>query len=158
MRICPVCRTKNLDNKIDCGNCGFPLNTKPGERVIVIPPSYPNSGLRPTYYVERQHRRGSGLRTAAKVFMILSCVYCAILVFVLSLLWLPPFGRLSSREEVTIIVYSSIAWLGLFFHIYMTRIYSGRIEKDWSIGTGFKIVTLLFVDTIAGILMLCDND
>lgn len=53
-------------------------------------------------------------------------------------------------------VVAGIATLGiaLLWCIPMTVHYC---KNTYFVGTGFKICTLLFVNTIAGILMLCDN-
>lgn len=72
--------------------------------------------------------KNSGLKTAAKVFMILSCVF------------------------------TGLALLPLAWTIPMTVSYSRKIESGETVSTGFKVCTLLFVNLIAGILMLCDND
>ena len=52
------------------------------------------------------------------------------------------------------------AWLiYLVWKIPMTVRYCRSTDKSGlSVGTGFKICSLLFVSMIAGILMLCDNE
>ena len=70
----------------------------------------------------------SSLKTAAKILMIISCVCMGFWFF-------------------------TLAWT-----IPMTINYNNKIKTGESIGTGFKICTLLFVNVIAGILMLCDNN
>ena len=69
----------------------------------------------------------SGLRTAIKVFMILGCILTG--VYLIPLLW-------------TIPMYNS---------------YQDKMARNEPITTGFKVCTLLFLNTIAGILMLFDN-
>lgn len=44
--------------------------------------------------------------------------------------------------------------IGLFWCLPMTIHY---FRKPYLVSTSFKVCTLLFVNTIAGILMLCDN-
>lgn len=70
-----------------------------------------------------------GDTTAAKVFMIIGTVFWAI-IFPLTLAWCLP----------------------------MTLSYCGKVKCGKPISTGFKVCTLLFVNLIAGILMLCDNN
>ena len=70
----------------------------------------------------------SGLKTAAKIFMVIGCVLKGLF-------------------------YISLAWT-----IPMTFSYCKQIKSGESITVGFKIATLLFVSTIAGILMLCDKN
>ena len=70
----------------------------------------------------------SGLKKAAKVLMIISTVFLGL--YILPLAWCLP----------------------------MTISYSKSIKKGKRIGTGFKVCTLLFVNLIAGILLLCDDE
>ena len=69
-----------------------------------------------------------GLATASKVFMILGCIAQGWLL--LPLAWCLP---------ITISV-------------------CGKMKRGEKIGTGLKICTLLFVNLIAGILLLCRSD
>jgi len=71
----------------------------------------------------------SGLKTAVKVFMILATIFKAFLCLV------------------------PLAWC-----IPMTVVYFNKVNQGQKVGTAFKVCTLLFVNLIAGILMLCDND
>lgn len=64
----------------------------------------------------------------AKVFMIIGCVASAF-CFLFPLCWTIP----------------------------MTVCYCNALNNRRPIGVGFKVCTLLFVSTIAGILMLCDS-
>lgn len=75
-------------------------------------------------------RRESGLSIAVKVLMILSTIGIGISTFLIGLAWTIP----------------------------MTVHYFNSIKFRRPIGTGFKVCSLLFVNTIAGILMLCDNE
>lgn len=71
--------------------------------------------------------RPSGLAVAAKVLMIISTVVMGL--YIIPLAWCLP----------------------------MTISYNKKIKAGIPVSVGFKICTLLFVNTIAGILMLCDN-
>ena len=75
-----------------------------------------------------QPAKESGLATAAKIFMIISTVVTGI--YILPLAWCLP----------------------------MTLSYFKKLKTGQPVSTGFKVCTLLFVNTIAGILMLCDKD
>ena len=70
----------------------------------------------------------ANLKTIAKVLMIFSCV--AMGLFIIPLAWTIP----------------------------MTVYYSNCIKNNQHVSITFKICTLFFVNTIAGILMLCDNN
>ena len=68
------------------------------------------------------------LKTIAKIFMILSCVVFGF--YLIPLCWMVP----------------------------MTVHYSNAIKEKKPVSLGFKICSLLFVNFIAGILMLCDTE
>ena len=70
----------------------------------------------------------STLKTVAFVFMIISTCILG--------LWLFP-----------------LAWM-----IPMTVTFNGKVKRGEPISTGFKVCILLFLNMIAGILLLCDND
>lgn len=72
--------------------------------------------------------RNSGTVTAIKVFMILSTIFYGL--YIIPLAWCIP----------------------------MTVVYFKKVKNNQPIGTGFKVCTLLFVNLIAGILMLTDKD
>ena len=75
-----------------------------------------------------QESESSTLKLVAKIFMILSCV--------------------------------SVAWtlIPLCWMIPMTVHYHKAAKENRPVGIGFKICTLLFVNLLSGILMLCDKD
>ncbi len=73
--------------------------------------------------------RQSGVITAAKVFMIIGTVAMSLYTFLIGLAWCLP----------------------------MTIHYFNCMKRGENVGIGFKICTMLFVNTIAGILMFCDN-
>lgn len=56
------------------------------------------------------------------------------------------------------IVGSAFAIIPLAWIIPMTISYNNKIKNGENVSTGFKVCTLLFVNLIAGILMLCDQD
>lgn len=75
-----------------------------------------------------QAKKDSGLTTAAKVLMVLGTIVMGI--YILPLAWCIP----------------------------MTVSYFNKVKNNQPISTGFKVCSLLFVSTVAGILMLCDKD
>ena len=77
-----------------------------------------------------QPAKSSDLSTAAKVFMIIGTVVMGLSCYLIPLAWCIP----------------------------MTISYCKKIKNGQPIGTGFKICSLLFVNMIAGILMLCDKE
>ena len=69
----------------------------------------------------------TGLKTAIKVFMVLGTVFMGF--YLIPLAWCIP----------------------------MTISYFNKVNSGKPVSTAFKVCSLLFVNTIAGILMLCDN-
>ena len=84
-------------------------------------------------FVENQPKivksQTSGTITAIKVFMIIGTVVMALYTLCIGLAWCLP----------------------------MTISYCNKVKYGKPISIGFKVCSLLFVNTIAGILMLCDN-
>ena len=109
MRYCTKCGNQIMDEAIVCPACGCATE------------HFHNS-----YAAERKNT--SGLKTAAKVLMIISTVVMGL--YIIPLAWCLP----------------------------MTIIYCNKIKRGEHISTGFKVCSLIFVNTIAGILMLCDTE
>lgn len=103
---CSKCGAEVRDEAVICPNCGCEI-----EKAA----THSKNGV-------------SGLKIAAKVFMIIATVCSAWCLIPLA--WTLP----------------------------MTISYSRKIKAGEPVGVGFKICSLLFVSLIAGILMLCDND
>ncbi len=75
-------------------------------------------------------KRQSGIVTAIKVFLIIGTIFVAISTYGIGLAWSLP----------------------------MTISYFKRVESGARIGVGFKICTALFINTVAGLLMLGSNE
>ncbi len=109
MKYCSHCGNELLDEAVICPKCGCMVEYNPR--------------------VEKQEtQKNSGLKIAAKVFMIISTVFLGF--YIIPLAWCLP----------------------------MTISYSRKVENGESVSLAFKICSLIFVNTIAGILMLCDNE
>ena len=108
---CSKCGTELLDEAVICTKCGCLTNNQSPKPII-----------------NQKSSKQGGLKTAAKVFMIISCVLMGL--YLLPLLWVLP----------------------------MTIVYCNKVNNKEPIGVGFKICILLFVNMIAGILLLCDSD
>ena len=87
--------------------------------------------------------KSSGLKTAAKVFMIISCAMCGVL-FLANIY----FGIARALSYL----------VPLCWQLPMTLVYFEKVKNGERVGTDFKVCSLLFVNIVAGILMLCDND
>lgn len=88
----------------------------------------PQCGCATGYQEHTTRKQTSTMQTVAKIFMIIGTVISAFAIIPLA--WCVP----------------------------MTLSYINKINNGQRVGTGFKVCTLLFVNTIAGILMLCDDD
>lgn len=105
--------------------------TKCGAEIMDEAIICPKCGCATGYQPEKNTKTSneeSSLKTVAKIFMILSCVVCAFAI--IPLCWMIP----------------------------MTVTYCNKINHHEPVSVGFKVCTLLFVNQIAGILMLCDTE
>ena len=107
MKFCSKCGNEIMDEAVICPKCGCAVENAQKEQPI------PQSGL----------------KTAAKVFMILGTIFWA-------LFWLIP-----------------LCWC-----LPMTIIYFGKVNRGEKVSVAFKVCSLLFVSLIGGILMLCDKE
>lgn len=136
MKYCKHCGAQVRDEAIFCPSCGCSTESQP---------------------TAKSNETSEGLRIATKFFMILSCCLtvvslvggvCAMLVNL-------------DQIEAWLIYLVCPGWflISLVWKIPMTVRYCRSTDKSGlSVGTGFKICSLLFVSMIAGILMLCDNE
>ena len=121
-----------------CNNCGAQLAdeaafcTSCGATLQAAPQQepVPQQAYVPqqTYAAQPVAAQPSGLAIAAKILMIISTV--AMGLYLIPLAWCIP----------------------------MTISYCKKIKAGEPVSTGFKVCTLLFVNTISGILMLCDKN
>ena len=151
MKFCKNCGNQLEDTAAFCTKCGtaFELSqpqAAPQQPAYTAPPqpqaapqqqayaapqqpySQPQYGQMPYGQPYAPVQQPSGLSTAAKIFMIISTVVMGL--YIIPLAWCLP----------------------------MTISYFNKIKNRQPVSTGFKVCTLLFVNTIAGILMLCDKD
>lgn len=131
MKYCTHCGAEIVDEAVICVHCGCATNdTKPTAK------SHSNNTL----------------LTVAKVFMIISCVeYPA-----LGLLY--AFFLLVGMQVGLGILMLFIFCIPLAWCLPMTLTVSRRAKNGEPISVALKVCTLLFVNTIAGILLLCAND
>lgn len=108
---CSKCGAEIMEEAVICPKCGCLVG---------------NNNIKTL--TNKKSSDSSGLKTAAKVFMIIGCVFSGL--YLITLAWTIP----------------------------MTINYCNKIKNNEPIGTGFKVCSLLFVNLIAGILMLCFKD
>ncbi len=154
MKYCNNCGAQLADEAAFCTNCGKAFEQQPVAQQVYAQPTYDQQNyvqqpaqqnyvqqpMQQNYvqqpyaqpgYVQQPYAQPqpkvSGLATAAKILMIVSTVIMGF--YIIPLAWCIP----------------------------MTIAYNNMLKNNQPVSTGFKICTLLFVNTISGILMLCDN-
>lgn len=135
MKYCPKCGAELLDEAEMCPSCGESLAKK----------SSSNNGT---------------LYTVAKVFMIITIV-ASLIGALMSVITLAGLGSLGlSQEElfamkVTQIIFIIAYLIPLAWCIPMTISLSRKAKNHEPISTAFKVCTLIFVNIISGICLLC---
>ena len=166
MKKCSVCGTENFDTSVNCERCGYPFPNKfKAPPVTVIKQNEPSHGPSVVYVVKEAPRKQNTICTVAKVFMLISAIGAVVSLVGCFIAWVI-FLALSTgayREA-----FKPMAWAffitmlclipAVLLHVIMTKSYIEKITENRSVGIGFKVCTLLFVNTIAGILMLCDEE
>lgn len=124
MKYCTKCGNELYDEAVLCPKCGCPVQ---------------NASI-------SADKPSGGLKTAAKVFMILTCAFAG-LVRIIGLI----LGGYYSYYTFTSFI--SLGWC-----IPMTVSYFKKTKNSLPVSTGFKVCTLLFVNLLSGIFMLCDKE
>ncbi len=147
VHFCTFCGAKMETTDDICMKCGCRRKNSPNTRMNV----------------------NRGLQVAAAVFMVLSCV--SVVLCSLTLLGvLLVVNNLSSLVTVmfvpnyTDIILPGYFWLialiplvALLWVVPMTVYYFKSMKKKEPVGMAFKVCTLIFVNVIPGVLMLCDT-
>ena len=162
MKICKNCGTSNFDIEIICKKCKCNMDEKSSVRssgyhhdTSYVPSidrekkqSFSNSNIHNVKQVKPIAVKENGLSIAAKVLMILS-IWSNAMAFIMSA-FLVAFNSMLICL-VPMFIYCGRALTGLF----MTLHYFKKVSACESVGLGFKICTLLFVNPISGSFMLC---
>ncbi len=98
------------------------------DEAVICPKCGCDTGYRNIQNDNDVEKTPSGIKIAAKILMIIGTVIMGL--YIIPLAWCLP----------------------------MTIYYCKKIKRGEKIGTGFKVCSLLFVSSIGGILMLCDQD
>lgn len=186
MKFCTHCGTELHDAAVVCPKCGAPvekaktnLPTAPetkycthcGAQILKDAVICPKCGC--SVKSKSTSNVGTGLQAAAKVLMILSCVGVVLAAVVMlicgiyaSYLEGIPAANLTDPDLIEIIeivdfkalFYGMAVFcgIGLLWMLPMTVHYFKAKKNKRPVGVAFKICTMLFVNMIAGILMLCD--
>lgn len=123
MKYCKFCGTQLNDDAAFCSNCGRACEPLPAQQTQTATPAQQVPVQAPA------RTEPSGIKIAAKIFMILGCVASAFL-FLIPLCWTIP----------------------------MTVHYCNALRTGQRVSAGFKVCVLLFLNTIAGILLFLEEE
>lgn len=156
MRICPNCSAQNFDTNTECEKCNYPLRVSPFR--IVVPITTNNTAGEAQTVFDIKSKAPNGLQTAAFVFLLISSIVAAMGWLTMFVAWMIsvyiPIGVFSTAFLIlTLLTLPQVA-----VSIYVTYVYRYETMSDIKVGLTFKIVTLIFINAVAGILMLCDHD
>lgn len=145
MKYCTHCGAQIEDEAKFCSACGKP--TSSGEFFSVV------------YHQEAPKRPSSNAKTLGKIafaFMIVTIVS----LLVIALYFIVPFSRVLMVPEFAMVIWPTVigCLIPLAWTIPMTVHLKKKLNANQPIGTGFKVCTLLFVNLISGILLLCRNE
>lgn len=138
MKYCKNCGAELMDEAVICPNCGTS--------------------------VEEPAPKNNKLLVAALVFMCLTLVW-ALIQFVTGLIGIQATIAGYVEAGITQQAAQSLAYAALVLNIIplawgipMTISVGRKIKNDAPITTAFKVCTLIFVNLIAGILLLCRKE
>ena len=138
MKFCQHCGAEIHDEAVVCVHCG---------RSIESPKKSGSSN------------NANTLITIAKVFMIISCVAYPAIGLLYGLIMLIPAIATAMTELIIVGVVILVCFcIPLAWTLPLTLTVHNKSKNHEPIGIGLKICTLLFVNVIAGILLLCAND
>lgn len=182
MKFCSKCGKELSDDTSFCPECGCPANGAPsqntscenyytrykfcskcGNKMLEEAVICPSCGCAATdaNTQEQSKSSGSGLKTAAKVFMIISCSLYALLFVIFSFASIGSciaMGAAGAAISFGVLLTTLLYVIPLAWCLPMTIIYFRKCSNGEKVGTGFKVCTLLFVNLFSGIFMLCDKD
>ncbi len=143
MKYCNYCGRQIPDDAAYCTSCGAKVATEKepvpkhcakcgnvldDDAIFCKHCGNPTISISGVPYVRKSETHG--LDTAIKVMMIIGTIMSSLMGYIIPLAWCLP----------------------------MTISAMKKINNNEPISVGFKVCTLLFVNTVAGILMLCRND
>ena len=159
MKTCSICGTKNFDVDKFCTRCKNPLDDD-----LVVKTVVDKTDNNVVYKVVSKRSELSGVAIAAKVFWIISLVYTAIVAVSYLAFWFVSIIAsafdgmgMACIFAIAALVPFLVAMLVFVFKFSMYRHYIDKKIEGKSVGIGFKIVVLLFIDLIAGVLLFCDE-
>lgn len=137
MKYCQHCGGEIHDEAVICIHCGRAIQNSPATNKSNV----------------------STLITIAKVFMIISCVAAPAVGLIYGFILIAIAAAAATTEALIAAIILMIGCcLPLAWTLPLTISVNRKSKSHEPIGIAVKICTLLFVNTIAGILLLCAND
>ena len=140
---CSHCGHEVSDEAVVCIHCGCMIDR----------PKQTNKGIAQNISSSNQ-AKVSGLKIAAKVFMIISVSLDAVYFFFMLGLALVA----SAPTNADFLGLGFMYLIPLIWQIPMLGCFLNKIRNGEPISIGFKVCTLIFFSLIAGILLLCDQE
>jgi hypothetical protein len=131
---CVICGKEISQDDRFCSKCGYYNKEYVGEDALEPGDDF----YEQPYYKYHLPKKDSGLKTPAKVFMIIGLVVNSILALI-------------GSSYLMMIITLGIA-------MPMTVVYFCKVSYKEKVSITFKIFSMLFVSLIAGILMVADRD
>lgn len=159
MKKCAFCGNNNFDTDKVCDRCNSPLPTT--EPYTAPQPTFNQpQAYYPNAYVAR---RPSGLTVATEVIMIINTVLYGVMLLSVAGYW---FITAIMAEAALLDGYVALFFWGLMailvyhftINLCMTRSYIIKVKTREPVSTAFKVCSLLFLNILTGVLMLCNSE
>ena len=168
MKICKNCGAQNFDISSSCEKCQQPFENEIMTQSIepLEKPMTPQFVYNENF--GREKPKNNGLHKAAKIFLIIESSILALCFLFMFLMWvicmiaaqrIPDAGTGDANLTTMMVLLSMIAiMIPTIFVGWITISYCGKLNAGECISTALKICILLFVNHIAGILLLCAEE
>ena len=133
MKYCSKCGAQMVDEAVICVKCGCAVMPMPSKNEKAAPQKNPV------------------LKNLAFAFMLFSVVFCTLYALIMLLAGI-------GTEAVEGMLVGLLFLTPIVWQLPMTIICYQKIQSKEPIGFAFKVCTMFFVNLIAGILLICDND
>ena len=160
MKYCIHCGTQLPAEAHFCSACGKSQKETNGLKHAQT--SQPAPKTQP--YVQNTYapvqRSGDALGKVAHAFMIVTDVIWGIMAFYSLFMILGFVGAFGGLFYLSgpFYLYAIMLCAPLFWCIPMTVVLSRKMKSNQPVGVGFKVCTLIFVNLISGILLLCRKE
>ena len=164
MRKCSVCGTNNFDTAVTCERCNSALDGFRASPIFEEDQEVPKQ-INSIISEPPKSKKISDACRAAKICLLISTTFVSFVAVGLFIMWVISLA-LSTGELGIVFKPLAIYFLLMMFlivpiavfTIYATVRYTSAVANGEKIGFGMKMAVLLFVNCLAGILMLCDEE